>query len=84
MMVIIITVKKLDKNDLKRLGHPTFIRLHHHPGCACLQPEGQEPDVGADGAVQPLSRLSNSLLLCRAVEGDPAAWDRAAQGLWIH
>ena len=55
-----------------------------HPGCACLRPGGQESDLGADGAVRLLRRLSNSLLLCRAVEGDPAAWDPAAQGLRIH
>ena len=57
---------------------------HDHPGCACLRPGGQESDLGADGAVRLLRRLSNSLLLCRAVEGDPAAGDPAAQGLRIH
>ena len=65
-------------------GSRYLLTPHDHPGCACLRPGGQESDLGADGAVRLLRRLSNSLLLCRAVEGDPAAGDPAAQGLRIH
>ena len=65
-------------------GPRYLLTPHDHPGCACLRPGGQESDLGADGAVRLLRRLSNSLLLCRAVEGDPAAGDPAAQGLRIH